>query len=48
MFESNSIDVGWDGTYRGKLCNDVFGYYLRVVCDGGVEYTKKGNVTILR
>jgi len=49
VFESNSIDEGWDGTYKGKeLSNDVYGYYLRVVCFNGQEYFRQGNVTLLR
>ncbi len=47
VFESNSIDEGWDGTFKGKqLCNDVYGYYLRVRCDGQ-DYYQQGNVTLM-
>lgn len=49
MFESNSQDEGWDGTFDGKdLSADVFGFYLRVRCGNGEIFTKKGNVTLLR
>lgn len=49
VFESSSQDIGWDGTFRGKLLNtDVFGYYLTVRCFNGQQYFKKGNVTLLR
>ncbi len=49
VFESNSIDNGWDGTFKGeKLCSDVYAYYLRVRCSNGDEYTEKGNITLLK
>ena len=38
-----------DGTFQGRPCDPaVFDYYLEVVCPGGDEYFKKGNVTIIR
>ena len=44
VFESNSQEEGWDGTFKGKkVCNDVYGYYLKVSCTNGEEYIKKGN-----
>ncbi len=49
MFESNSQEECWDGTFNGKeLGADVYGYYLKVSCGNGEEFIKKGNVTILR
>lgn len=49
MFEANNLNDQWDGTYKGKdLPPDVYGYYLRVNCPGGEQFTKKGNVTLLR
>jgi gliding motility-associated-like protein len=49
MFESNSQDECWDGTFAGKeLGADAYGYYLRVRCGNGEEFIKKGNVTILK
>ncbi len=49
VFESNSLENGWDGTYKGKeLPPDVFGYYLELKCLNGEEYFKKGNVTLIR
>jgi len=47
VFESNSQSEGWNGVFDGKkVCNDVYGYYLRVRCTNGEEYIKKGNVTV--
>ena len=49
VFESNSLDDGWDGRFKNKeLCSDVYAYYLRVRCANGEEYTEKGNITLLR
>ena len=49
VFESNSIDDGWDGTYKGELVNpDVFVYHLTTKCFDGQEFFKKGNVTVIR
>ena len=49
MFETTDLQVGWDGTFKGKeLSPDVYGYYLRLRCLNNEEYFKKGNVTLLR
>lgn len=49
MFEGNSLDDEWDGTFKNeKLCSDVYAYYLRVRCTNGEEYIKKGNITLLK
>jgi len=49
MFETNDKNVGWDGTFKNEqLPPDVYGYYMQVKCFNGMEYFKKGNVTILR
>jgi gliding motility-associated-like protein len=49
VFESNSTQIGWDGTFRNKpLTPDVYDYYLKAVCVEGEEKILKGNVTLLR
>ena len=49
VFEGEGMDDYWDGTYKNEqLPPDVFGYYLRVTCIDGEEYTEQGNVTLLR
>jgi gliding motility-associated-like protein len=49
VFETNSLDHGWDGSFRGQtISGDVYGYYLKVKCPGGLEFFKKGNITVLR
>ncbi|MDX1684254.1 MAG: PKD domain-containing protein [Saprospiraceae bacterium] len=49
VFETHEYDVGWDGTYEGEFLEpDVYAYYIRVVCVDQSEFTKKGNVTLVR
>ncbi|MFN3916283.1 MAG: gliding motility-associated C-terminal domain-containing protein [Flavobacteriales bacterium] len=49
VFETNDQSKGWDGTYKGMLCDPaVFVYHLKALCIGGEEYIEKGNVTLLR
>jgi len=49
VFESNDLNIGWDGKYKGKECPpDVYGYYMKCTCFDGNELTKKGNITLLR
>ena len=48
IFESNSLDIGWDGTYKGKLCEQgVYDYYITGSCINDEKITKKGNITLL-
>ncbi|RYF25208.1 MAG: T9SS type B sorting domain-containing protein [Flavobacteriales bacterium] len=49
LFESNSLDTGWDGRYRGNLQpNGVYVYYIDVTFNGGVTKLFKGTITLLR
>jgi gliding motility-associated-like protein len=49
VFESRSLQDGWDATFKGKPVDpDVFVYYLEAVCAGGEEYFEEGNVTVIR
>ncbi|MCB0794629.1 MAG: gliding motility-associated C-terminal domain-containing protein, partial [Flavobacteriales bacterium] len=49
VFETTDQAVGWDGTFRGEPAGAaVFVYHLRVVCEDGRSYFKKGNVTLIR
>ncbi len=48
VFESNSQDIGWDGTFNGEVVETaVYGYYLKVTCLAGDVYETQGNVTVL-
>lgn len=49
VFETTSTDKGWDGTFKGKDCQQgVYDYYLEVWCLGEKQFFKKGNVTLIR
>jgi gliding motility-associated-like protein len=49
VFESTNPADGWDGSFKGKLCDpDVFDYYLDVTCIDGQKNLLKGNVTLLK
>ncbi len=49
VFETNDINVGWDGVYNEMSADPVvFAWYLTAKCYNGEEITKKGNVTLIR
>lgn len=49
VFETTDKNVGWDGTFKGKLLDpDVYDYYMKAICIDGGEYEHKGNITLLR
>ena len=49
IFETTDQNIGWDGTFKGKaLAPDAYGFYLNVRCVNGDDFTKKGNVTLLK
>jgi gliding motility-associated-like protein len=49
VFETTSQNVGWDGTYRGKVMNSaVFVYYLDATLVTGEQIIKKGNISLVR
>ncbi len=49
VFESTDPNIGWDGTFRGKMMDpDTYDYYLQVICIDDQESIIKGNVTLLR
>jgi gliding motility-associated-like protein len=49
VFESNSLDVGWDGTYKGKKQEmEAYAYVLNVTFTDETTLYKRGNVTLLR
>lgn len=46
-FPPNSTDYGWDGMVNGKAADTgVYIYTVDVICENGVPYTFKGNVTL--
>ncbi len=49
VFESTDPQVGWDGTFEGETLEpDAYGFYLYVLCVGGEEYYKQGNIMLLK
>ena len=49
VFESNNIDVGWDGYYRGHLCQeDVYVFKASAVFVDGRKVEKIGDILLLR
>ena len=49
MFETTDDAIGWDGTYKGKICDpSVYAWYLKVSCSGEDEVFEKGNITLIR
>ncbi len=49
VFETTTVSLGWDGTYRGQYLNSgVFAYYLNVTLADGQTLFKKGNITLVR
>lgn len=48
-FAPNSTEYGWNGSVNGKPADvGVYVYTVDVICENGVPYTYKGNVTLLR
>lgn len=49
IFESTDVKQGWDGYYRGKLCEqDVYIWKAQIKLNNGREFNKTGDVTLLR
>ena len=49
VFETNDIDKGWDGTYKGTpQPMGVFVYQVAAVTSAGVKFVKQGNLTLIR
>ena len=55
VFESSDLNMtqdqslGWDGTFKGRAQDaGVYVYHLKARCSDEREFTKKGNVTLLR
>lgn len=49
IFESTDINIGWDGYYRGKICQqDVYIWKASIKLNNGKIFNKSGDVTLLR
>lgn len=49
VFETTNMQVGWDGTYKGKPQNmDTYAFVLRALMLNGQTENMKGNITLIR
>ncbi|MBN2729754.1 MAG: gliding motility-associated C-terminal domain-containing protein [Bacteroidales bacterium] len=49
VFETQSLNIGWDGTFRGKeLDPGVFVYYMHAIFTDGSEKIEKGDITLVK
>lgn len=49
IFESNDVAIGWDGYYKGQLCQqDVYVWKAYIKLNNGRVFNKSGDVTLLR
>ncbi|MCD6011083.1 MAG: gliding motility-associated C-terminal protein [Flavipsychrobacter sp.] len=49
MFETNNINDGWDGTYKGKMQPfGVYVYELEAITNTGKFINRRGNVTLIK
>lgn len=48
LFESDDVNIGWDGYYRGQLCKqDVYAWKVKARFSNGETVVKAGDVTLL-
>ncbi len=49
LFESKDVRQGWDGYYRGMICQqDVYVWRVKVTFQDGGDLTEMGDVTLIR
>lgn len=49
IFESKDVKIGWDGYYKGKLCDpDVYVWKAEGRYTNGKSFSKLGDVTLIR
>jgi len=49
VFRSSNLSSGWDGRFKGQLQpQDVYAYILNVTFTDNTQYTKKGDINLLR
>jgi gliding motility-associated-like protein len=49
LFESNDQTKGWDGNFKGKMCqDDAYVYVLKVTSLTGKKYKYTGSVTLIK
>jgi PKD repeat protein len=49
LFESRNLNIGWDGYYKGQLCEPgVYVWRARGRYDNGEAFSESGDITLLR
>lgn len=49
VFESQNINLGWDGTYKGyPLTVGTYMWYLKATYLDGTSFVKSGSVALVR
>ena len=49
LFQSTDPEVGWDGYYKGKLCQqDVYMYKISAMMENGEKVVRMGDVNLIR
>ena len=49
IFESNDINIGWDGYFKGQLCEPgVYIWKVRGTFKNGEPFVKMGDITLLK
>jgi len=49
IFESNDVNIGWDGYFKGQLCNSgVYIWKIRGTFINGEPFVNMGDVTLLK
>jgi gliding motility-associated-like protein len=49
VFESTDVNIGWDGTYKGKDCEvGIYAYTLEARLFDNKKINKKGEITLVR
>ena len=49
IFESNDKEVGWDGSYNGRMTqNGTYNWVIKIKTDGTQTHVKRGSVTLIR
>jgi PKD repeat protein len=49
IFESNDINIGWDGYHKGQLCESgVYIWKVRGIYKNGEPFVKMGDLTLLK
>jgi len=49
IFESNNLNIGWDGTYKGRIQEvETYVYYVEALTYEDRVLTKKGNINLIK